>query len=279
MKANDLARIESIYSYYFLDWLGAFARLSAEAPLLNTEDVRSTPVDYSITRLDGTTQTESQLQSRNLANGLQPLTLTQSIGLAARPYSSAPATINIRLGGGARETFAKGVLINKDDKTTTAVELVETDTVLQGGAEFAAGISGAISEMRLAYGVDFGLLIPFLNNDAQKRSAIDLMRIGVAGSLSFSMFEWLGLKYQLLIQQDPQLVAGLQVQNNVFVTFKYDIVPAKPMPAKADPLKEAEAARAAAEARAMAAETRALEAESKMQQLRLDAPKLPGQTP
>ncbi|MGQ0505520.1 MAG: hypothetical protein ACT4TC_09385, partial [Myxococcaceae bacterium] len=188
LKATDLAKLELSYAYFFLEWMGVFARANFETPLLVTQDVRGAPTDYAIARLDGSTDVRPGLLSLKQANGFQPLTMTQSIGLVAKPVDGQPATVTIRLGGGARETLARGVFVNKDDKTTPAVELVETDNVYQGGVELAAGLIGAKPELRLTYGVDLGVLVPFLNNDAANRGAFELTRLGASGNLSFSFF-------------------------------------------------------------------------------------------
>lgn len=273
VKANDLANLEALYSYYFAHWLGAFGRATFETPLLATEDIRADLVDYSITRIDGTVESAQQLKSFKLAGGLQPFTMSQSLGLVAKLQEQQPATITLRAGAGGRETLARNVLINKDNKATPEVELVETDSVLQAGAEVALSLVGKLPEQRLRYSLDFAALFPFLNNDARGRSVSELTRLGMTGAVEFSMFEWLGLSYQLLLARDVQLVEGLQVQNNVFVTFKYDLVPPKPV-AKVDPLAEEKAARAAAEARATEAESRAKQAEEKLKELEA-APKAP----
>jgi len=267
IKANDLAKLEGLYSYYFVDWLGAFARLIFESPLLRTEDLRSDAVDYSILRQTGVTEVRLAQKSLQLANGFQPLTLNQSLGLVARPLEKSYATWTIRAGAGARETLADGVLVNKDDKATLPIEFVETATVVQGGAELAMGVGGKLPAQRLSYGVDVGVLVPFLHNAPLNRSVGALTRVGLTGFANFSLWEWLGLTYQVLVQRDPQLIAGVQLQNNLFLTFKYDVIPAKKAPPPADPIAEAKAALEAAEKRVQEAESRAQSAEQKLREL------------
>jgi hypothetical protein len=83
------------------------------------------------------------------------------------------------------------------------------------------------------------------------------------------MFEWLGLTYQFRVINDPQLVKDVQVQNNFFLTFKYDLIPARKVveEPKADPVAEAKAEAAAAAERAQAAEGRAKAAEDRIKAL------------
>jgi len=266
IKANDIARLESIYAYYFLPWIGGFGRLSFEAPLLTTKDLRAVPTDYNIDHVDGPDEQLTQESRVVLADAFKPFTMVQSLGVVMKPVDAEAATITVRVGGGGRETLASGVLLIKDNAaTTTIIELLETDNVLQFGAEGALGIAGKFPEQRLTYGLDFGILLPFINNDDTTRGVMDLARIGFAAGATFSMWDWLGFTYQMRVLRDPQLTDDVQVQNNLFLTFKYDVIPAAKVEEapKADPVADAQAAAAAAEARAAEAEARAKAAEER----------------
>ncbi|MFO0727613.1 MAG: hypothetical protein U1E65_27795 [Myxococcota bacterium] len=276
-KANDLVRLESLYSYYFSSWAGAFGRASLETALLNTQDLRPKPVDYLIT---GGGQADEPVEGRKLltlAKAFSPLTITQSLGLVAKPLDLEPALVTIRVGGGGRETLASGVLIVADQAATTPIEISRVTDVVQAGVEGAIGISGKLPEQRLSYGADFGVLLPLANNDVLHRGVIDLMRVAFAASVNFSMFEWLGLTYQFRVASDPQLVKDVQVQNNFFLTFKYDLVPARKVAEapKVDPVAEAKAEAAAAGERAKAAEDRAKAAEDRLRAIEDKAPPAP----
>ena len=268
-KANDVVRLESLYSYYFTGWAGAFGRASLETAVLNTQDLRPSPVDYLVTGGGQPDEIAAGRKVLTLAKAFSPLTITQSLGLVAKPLDLEPALLTIRVGGGGRETLASGVLIVADKPTTTQIDVSRVTDVLQAGVEGAVGIAGKLPEQRISYGADFGLLIPLANNDVLNRSSIDLMRIAFAANVNFSMFEWLGLTYQFRVTNDPQLVKDVQVQNNFFLTFKYDLIPARKVveEPKADPVAEAKAEAAAAAERAQAAEDRAKAAEERIKAL------------
>src|SRR5262249_27220685 len=134
-----------------------------EAPMFATDDVRPAPTMYSIAHLDGTTQMRMDEHLR-LSTPFKPLTLTESAGVLVRPFEDPRATIVVRLGGGARETLANGVLVVADASMPT-IALKEVDDVFQGGVEGAIGISGKLPEQKITYGVDFGALLPLINND------------------------------------------------------------------------------------------------------------------
>lgn len=238
IKTNDAIRLETMYGYYFLPWAGAFGRLSFEAPVFATSDERGKQTTFTVARLSGMTDTVTS-ESLSVSESFQPLTLTQSIGLVARPIETEPFAVNVRLGGGGRETLASGVFVKSDDAATAdIIEYTEVDDVVQAGLELAIGVAGKFPTERLTYGVDASLLFPFVNNDAAERSAVDLTRIGLSGAVNFSMFEWLSLVYQLRVLSDPQLVDAVQVQNNLLLSFQYDIIAApkvEPAPAAVDP--------------------------------------------
>ncbi|MFO0728783.1 MAG: hypothetical protein U1E65_33705 [Myxococcota bacterium] len=279
-KANDVARLESIYSYYFTGWAGAFGRGSLETAILNTQDIRATPVDYVISRGNPDQETLVGRKLLTLAKAFAPLTLTESLGLVAKPIDVEPAVVTIRVGGGGRETLASGVLIVKS-AAANVVDVARVSDVIQAGVEGAIGVAGKFPAERITYGADFGILFPFANNDTTGRSAVDLMRVGFAAALNFSMFDWLGLTYQFRVQSDPQLVKDVQVQNNFFLTFKYDVVPPRKVveEPKADPVADAKAAAAAAEERAKAAEDRAKAAEDKLKAAEDKAKEVPPPPP
>lgn len=272
VKTNDALRIESIYSYYFVNWAGAFGRLAFESSVFATNDHRAEPTNFSIKRLNGNVDNITGEKKLELSGSFEPISFAQSVGAVLRPVEEEGATITVRAGFGGRETIARGILLNTDDAATLdVVELTETDNVVQGGLEAALGIAGKFPEERLTYGLDLSVLYPILNNDELNRSAGDLIRMAAAAQVSLSTFEWLAIIYQLKAVSDPQLLDEVQVQNNLLLSFKYDIIaaPAAEVPPNPDVVKaqdEAKAANeraAAAEAKAAEMEARALAAEGK----------------
>ncbi len=276
VKTNDVARLESIYSYYLTDWVGTFGRLSFETSIFRANDYRAEAVDFAILRQDGTTELRSSQTSLRLSGAFKPFTMTQSVGMVAKPVDKEQFAMTARLGIGGRETLAKGVLVNSDDNATAVVEMTETDDVVQAGLEFALGFAGKFPEERVSYGLDAGVLFPLLNNDDQDRSAVDLMRIGVTGAVTFSTFDWLSLVYQLRILSDPQLTEEVQVQNNILFSLKYDLIQADKPPEEAPPpspeLQKALDEAKEANDRAIAAEERAKAAEEKAKALEQSQP-------
>lgn len=238
IKANDVFDLESVYHYFFLSWLGAFGRLNLETALLPAEDIRTEPATYLVTRSNGSTRTINNTERLTLSEAFSPLTLNQSGGLFAEAFQSDPISVSLRLGVGARETLADGVLVLTDDDDTDVLELTELDNVYQGGVEALISARGHFSQRRISYEAGAGALLPVLNNDPQDRSATELTRLGAFAHVAFNVLEWMSIDYHARLLHDPQLLDEIQFQNNLLFTFQYTFLertaPSGEIPEKAN---------------------------------------------
>lgn len=264
LKTNDVLELESLYTYFFLDWLGPYARLDMKTNILATEDVRAEAVDYQITKLDKTTETRTQQTRLELNGAFNPIAFSQSVGISADPSRDKAFSLSLRVGGGARETLAKGALVLGDNKDTPQLEFTELDNVYQAGAEAFLGLRGVMDGGRLSYEAGGSVLVPFINNDADDRSAGELTRIATKAALNISVFTWMSINYSFSAINDPQLVEGWQVQNNLLFNFQYTFIERSDVPkigasgAELEAERKKEAAdEAAEEAKAKAAEEKA----------------------
>jgi len=224
IKNTDVLEFESLYNYFLLDWAGLFGRLAMNTAIFNSEAITANDTNYSIARNDGTTDLKST-NRLELAGAFSPFTLSESLGIFADPFNSEPLKLTIRLGFGARETIADGVLASQDDKDTAdVVELTELSNVYQAGAEGFAGVTGKFLEKKVSYEVGGSILIPFINNDDTDRTAMDLARYGVVAQVGTSIFDWMSLNYQFRALKDPQLLDEWQVQNALLLTFNYTFI-------------------------------------------------------
>ncbi|WP_230467145.1 DUF3078 domain-containing protein [Lujinxingia vulgaris] len=223
VKNNDKLELESIYNYLLNDWIGPYARASAETSWFATELVSAEPTGYLITREDGTVDGEVTDRLR-VADPLTPLNLFQSAGVALEPVRQEAVRATLRVGFGAREALAAGVLVVQDDDATADVELVELSNAYQAGAEAFIGVEGKFPEQRVDYRVGATALVPFLNNDDEDRSPFELTRIGMTGKVRVAIVDWMGLTYSLMVLSDPQLLDETQVQNSVLLTFNYTLI-------------------------------------------------------
>lgn len=287
VKSDDLLSIESLYHYFLISWAGLFAQAEASTALLRTWANTPEPVDYRITTRDGATELREDVQRLRLADPFQPLSLSESAGVFAEPVRTRPFNVSVRVGFGLRETFANGVLVVQDDETTPVIEVVDLTnpdsslTVFQGGLEGFLGLSGQVHDDRLSYDIGLSALLPFLNNDSEDRSAVELTRIGLVGGIAYGVFDWMSVNYKLRVLQDPQLLDEVQVQNNVLLTFNYTLIEREPEDEPPPEPTEAEVRAAEAEQRAAEAEARAAELQRQLEAQRAaeEAPPEPAAEP
>lgn len=224
VKNSDNVDLESLYNFYLTDWAGPFARASLETSAFPTHARTAEETDYAIERLDGTVDEQTTDRLR-VADPFQPMSLFQSVGAALEPVSDERIRTSFRLGFGARQTLAEGVLVVTDDTTDDDQVIVdELDNAIQAGAEAFAGVEGQFSERNLSYRLGATGLVPFINNDDTERSALELTRIGVTATARVDVFSWMGLTYRASLLNDPQLVDELQVQNSLLLTLNYTLI-------------------------------------------------------
>lgn len=224
VKNTDLLSLEGIYNYFFLPWSGAFGRLGVDTSLFENYHVAGEPTTYAITDRDGTERTLSQVDRFQTANPFRPTSLSESVGAFAEQTDIEEFQFRSRLGLGARQTFARGVYVVADDEETPEIEVEELSHVFQGGVEGFLGVSGTFTEQRLSYDAGLTGLLPVLNNDAADRPSTELFRLAFTAGLTFNAFEWLSANYNVDITRDPQLIDETQIQNNVLLTLKYDLI-------------------------------------------------------
>jgi hypothetical protein len=221
VKSRDSLNVESVYLYHVVPMFGPFGRIVLDTALFRGTDVRPGPTTYHIQRRDGTTDTRTG-DRLALTGPLQPLTLKQSLGAFFRPVTRDEVNLELRAGGGGRETIARDELAIADDASTPAIEAVELDNVYQLGVEVTAQVWGALYEKRVLYRASAEAMTPIAHSALRAgddRSALELTNIAVVGTLSFKLVEWASLDYELRAVREPQLLDELQVQNNLLLTF------------------------------------------------------------
>lgn len=259
VKTSDQVQLEGLYNYFFTKDLGWFGRVALQSALFQATDVRGTPTSWVEKAPDGTlTPLATNSFRQRLAGAFAPFTVNESAGVFANPQRDENFALSIRLGLGGRHTFASGVLLIDDDKSTPEIELLRLSDVHQLGVEAFLGATGKIKQSKVTYRAGFSVLAPFVTNDKYDRSIGTLTRLGFEGNLTFNVFDWMSLVYSLSVVRDAQLFPQgnelTQVQNNLLLTFKYTLVKKKGAQ-KLTPEQEL----ANAKARATAAEAKAAE--------------------
>lgn len=221
VKAKDDLFIESIYLYHALPWVGPFARVSLQTAVFRGNDVRPAPTTYLILDEDGAT-TSLVGKQLSLSDSFRPLTVKESIGAFVQPSAREKLNVELRLGGGARQTIADEQLALNDDDKTPEIEVKELVNVYQAGVEVNASAWGDLMDKRVSYRASVELMTPFVYSDlpaGDARGPFDLTNVDVGATISFKLVEWASLDYELKATRQPQLLDKFQVQNSLLFTL------------------------------------------------------------
>lgn len=217
IKTTDLLKIESVYLYHLIDWLGPFAKLNIDTVLLEGFDVRSGTVVWNLP--DGTQRAGQHLR---LTDGFEPLTLKETAGFFAKPVEGDELSLESRLGFGGVHVFADGLAI-ADDDATPEIDVVALDGYSQAGGVLDVTLWGNLYDKKLVYKVSAEVMMPFVNDlkEGDDRNVLDLTNVELTASLTFKVFEWLSVDYVFRALRQPQLLDEWQIQNNLLLTASY----------------------------------------------------------
>lgn len=224
VKNNDELAIQSLYQYFFLDWSGGFGRASLETNLFTTRQVSAQPETYEVTRNTGRVETREGISALRLSDPFSPMSLQQAGGVFAKPVRTEAFALTARLGLGAHEKLAEGVLVPDDDDSTDAIEVEELENIFQGGAEGFLGVQGAFQNGRIGYNAGVTGFLPVVNNDDENRSAVELFSYDVRAGVNVNIVDGVSAGYSLQLFKDPQFLDKLQVKNSVVLTLAYQLV-------------------------------------------------------
>jgi hypothetical protein len=234
IKSSDAAKLEGVYNYFLIANAGLYGRLSLATSFFSSDDIRGTPSSWVDATGMAPVPLATNATSQHLADGFEPLTISESAGGFYDPVKKDEIALSLRLGVGGRSTFADGVFVNHDAAATPEIELLELSTVHQLGIEAFAGAIGKLEKGKFNYKAGLAVLLPFVNNDAADRSATSLTRVAFEATLTYTMAAWLSVVYSSQIIRDPQLFpAGkdeVQVQNTLLATFQFSLVKKKEAP-------------------------------------------------
>ncbi|MCB9555756.1 MAG: hypothetical protein H6707_06595 [Deltaproteobacteria bacterium] len=232
VKSNDALSLESTYLYAFksLPWFGPYGQLQVDTAIFQGHAVSGDQVTYNIARTNGTTEQRvgTTLQT---SDPFQPLLLREAIGFFARPYKTATHEIEFKGGFGARHYFANGTLTVKDDGGTPEIEVVELQTVHQGGPLIGAELRGKISKRGIGYTMGAEAMIPLIKSEESTKGALELTNVLFYASVSLKLVSWASLDYSLRALREAQVLDEFQVQNTLLLTFSWDLI-APPPPKK-----------------------------------------------
>jgi len=146
----------------------------------------------------------------------------ETAGLFYKPVSKKEINFQINAGAGAIQTIADGGYVLADNKDTPEIELSELKSYNEAGSSVYMDLHGTFKAVSVIdYKATLELLTPFLNDDAQNRSAMELTNIDFNFVISSKVTSWLSVNYELKIIKRPQLLDKYQIQNNLMLSLNY----------------------------------------------------------
>jgi hypothetical protein len=224
VKTADELDWRTTYFYYLkpVPWLGPFGEFRFKTNIFPSYDVQSSDVTYLVDGVDYGTKNRFRLSVP-----FAPIYLQEAVGAFGRPVQKTQITVEIKLGFGAKHVFADGDYAVDDDKDTkNIIEIKALRDLHQGGPAAGVGAKGSVVGGKVQYSALFEAMVPLINNisEGDDRNAGELTNLLIEAGLSFKLVSWASLDYQFKALREPQLLDKWQVQNNLLLTFSYNLV-------------------------------------------------------
>ncbi len=240
IKSADKLAFDAIYLYNIHENLwGPFARFHFETQLFDGFLNTLRPEYYIFP--DGTTV--APFDKLKISGSFDPIKMSESVGLFVKPLTRDWLKIELRAGLGGLHVVADEVYIaGAKDAATGRIPLTQVESFNQLGAAFAAMLGGTYTlKAPITYGATADILVPFVYDDPQKRSAGDLTNYTFGANLGVEVAPWLSVGYRLSVVRQTQVSEEWQIQNNLLVSFRYSFEKEVPENPPAPETKPAEA--------------------------------------
>ncbi|MCP4599420.1 MAG: hypothetical protein GY847_02605 [Proteobacteria bacterium] len=255
IKSVDGIDFKSTYLYHIpaIPWFGPFVAFRMSTPMLPGYDIR--PGDSNVLKLSPTEEQQFDDDGNlvdedgnaidanhervdtilggnniNLTGPFAPLTLRESLGLFAIPVDKKAFKLDIRLGFGIWETFARdGYLVEDNEDTAEILELRQMQDPVQAGPELGFTASGLIRD-NVTYAFNALLMQPVYHNADTDLEGFELLNAEFEFLLGIKLWEWASLDYSFKAYKQPLIVDDWQIQNGLLFSVNFSIVEAPPPP-------------------------------------------------
>jgi hypothetical protein len=213
---TDRLFLHTIYIYRLLPWFGPYVRVATETKLLPRDQEFDAPRDVEILNDAGVvTETLSGVDRVRFAGSFSPVELKQGVGGNFQVLRSRDAELDLRVGFGARQLFARG-LRQYERNDTGPDRLTPLDSGHSEGIEGTAlGLARVTRWVTLS--TEFDGLEPF--NDGQ--SLLFTWR----NQASLRLASFASLNYRFILVRNPVLNVGdpLQTEHDLQLRFSYTL--------------------------------------------------------
>ncbi len=226
VKSNDELKLKTLYIYSFDSQprIGPYIRAEARAAVFLGEDVRAEDQTYLITDQSGNLESKSNISTLRLTDGFKPLTTTEAAGMFFYWIEKDNLLLTSRLGLGAQQVEASGQFALADDEDTPEIEVSELPSYSQLGFEGGLTLNAKFDE-KTSLSLNFDFLTPIDPEleTGDNRSDFDMTNIEFTVKLSSKLYDWLSVKYEYLLREQPQLLDETQTTHFFGLNFDYSV--------------------------------------------------------
>jgi len=223
VKSHDHLILDTKYIWTPWVWLGCFGQATLDTPIFPGQDVQINDITYFVyDSLGNLVETDENVDYLKLSGFFAPLQLAQSIGGFVRPFKLREIIWEIKVGAYAFETFADGAKRVLEILPSGDVNVKELETSYQFGPSLSMDFYGILFNDYITYQVSTqaGYTVVDTSGAAQA-GVIDSFNFKGLASVTFKPLSWIGLTLDTRITYLPNIVAGFQIANKVFVNFPF----------------------------------------------------------
>ncbi len=220
IKNGDLFKLSAVYLYHISDVWGPFFSFLMQTSILDGYDERAEDITYNY---DATTKTDDRFK---LTSSFAPITFKEVLGAYYKPITKDEITFEARGGLGATHVLADdNYYLDSYDKDTKTAKLGNLESYNQLGASLFLKAKGGINLLtKLTYETYLDVLVPFVYEAKNDENAFEYANLEYSLTVTSKIFSIIGVKYQLKVVRQPQLLDEWQVQNNLFLDLSYVLV-------------------------------------------------------
>jgi hypothetical protein len=212
---NDRLFVHTIYTYQLLSWFGPYARVGLETKLLPRHEDFDSPRNVEVLDTTGAViETLMAVDRVELGRDFAPLSLKEGAGGNFRVLRTPFAELDLRVGFGARQTFANGLRVYQEGVDETPNQLIPVENSDIEGLEGTLVGLGRLTRF-ITVSTELDGLVPVSSEDAVVFTWRNQITLRLASFISLS--------YRFNVTRDPNLGIGddARTEHDVQLRFSY----------------------------------------------------------
>ena len=212
---GDRLFLHTIYTYHLVPWFGPYLRVGLETKLLDRHQVFESPQTVDELDADGAVvETHVDVDRVQLGGPFAPLILQQGAGGNFRLLRRRTVELDLRLGFGARQTLANGLLVFEDVTGANDRLVPAEDATVVGPEGTLVGI-GRLSRW-VTITSEFDGLLPVSDDDV-----VFTWR----NQASLRLIRFVSINYRFNATRDPNLDVEdtIRTEHDVQLRFSYTL--------------------------------------------------------